>query len=108
MRRQLGEYRTATANSRMSDLPRNDGSWQLLPQDYLAQRPSKYSSSRKPSSLYVAMRDGVRLAVDIYLPLVDGAPVCERLPTLVICTPYYRRFALHGGAPPSSEPSISA
>jgi putative CocE/NonD family hydrolase len=94
--------------STMSDLPCNDGSWQVLPQDYLARRPGKYSASRTPTSLYVAMRDGVRLAVDVYLPLVDGVAVSERLPTLMICTPYYRRFALRDGAPPSSEPSISA
>ena len=52
----------------MSDLPRDDGSWRVLPQDYLTRRPATYSSSRRPGSVYVAMRDGVRLAVDLYLP----------------------------------------
>ncbi len=93
----------------MSDLPQNDGAWRVLPQDYLTRRPAVYSSSRRPSSLYVAMRDGVRLAVDVYLPSDSGgAPVAKRLPTIVIFTPYYRRFALRSDAPPSSEPSISA
>src|SRR5438477_7817542 len=93
----------------MSDLPRNDGSWQILPQDYLARRPTTYSSSRRPRSSYVAMRDGVRLAVDVYLPLDSaGTAIAETLPAIVIFTPYYRRFALRSDAPPSSEPSVSA
>ena len=93
----------------MSDLPRNDGAWRVLPQDYLTQRPTTHASSRRPGSLYVAMRDGVRLAVDVYLPSDSGATAPARgLPAIVIFTPYYRRFALRSGAPPSSEPSISA
>ena len=93
----------------MSDLPGNDGAWRVLPQDYLTRRPATYSSSRRPGSLYVAMRDGVRLAVDIYLPLdPTGTALATPLPTIAIFTPYYRRFALLSGAPPSSEPSISA
>jgi hypothetical protein len=36
----------------------------------------------------VAMRDGVRLATDIYLPSKDGAPVSGRFPVIVIRTPY--------------------
>jgi len=87
----------------MSDLPRSDGAWRLLPQDYLARRPPALTSSRRPVSLYVTMRDGVRLAVDVYVP-----PEAQPLPAIVICTPYYRRFALRAGAPSSSEPSISA
>ena len=93
----------------MSDLPRNDGGWRVLPQDYLARRPPTYSSLRRPTSFYAAMRDGVRLAVDVYLPSdSDGSALAERLPAIVIFTPYYRRFALRSDAPPSSEPSISA
>jgi putative CocE/NonD family hydrolase len=89
----------------MSDLPRDDGSWQVLPQDYLRQRPATYVACRLPESLYLATRDGVRLAIDVYLPLgAEGL----RLPTLVICTPYYRRFTLRDGAPAASEPSVSA
>jgi putative CocE/NonD family hydrolase len=93
----------------MSDLPRQDGSWQLLPQDYLARRPATHAASRRPASQYVAMRDGVRLAVDLYLPThgADAAPG-EGLPAIVVFTPYYRRFALKSGAPPATEPSISA
>ena len=46
-----------------------------------------------PTGCYVAMPDGCRLAVDVYLP--EGAgPV----PAMLILTPYYRRFALKPGA----------
>ena len=93
----------------MSDLPRNDGGWRVLPQDYLTRRPTTYSSSRRPGSCYVAMRDSVRLAVDVYLPSDSGGrALAESLPTMVIFTPYYRRFAMRGDAPSSSEPSVSA
>ena len=55
------------------------------------------------------MRDGVRLAVDVYLPSdSEGQAPAAKLPAIIIFTPYYRRFALHPEAPPSSEPSISA
>ena len=92
----------------MSDLPRHDA-WRVSPQDYLAQRPAVYASSRRPESSYVTMRDGVRLAADVYLPVDSrGMAIVERLPSIVIFTPYYRRFALRGDAPASSEPSISA
>ena len=36
----------------------------------------------------VAMRDGVRLATDVYLPAKDGKPPAERLPTILMRTPY--------------------
>ena len=36
----------------------------------------------------VAMRDGARLATDVYLPTKDGKPLAERLPTILMRTPY--------------------
>ena len=36
----------------------------------------------------VPMRDGVRLATDVYLPAQDGKPLAERLPTILMRTPY--------------------
>ncbi len=36
----------------------------------------------------IPMRDGVRLATDIYRPTREGAPVAERLPVLLQRTPY--------------------
>lgn len=57
----------------------------------------------------VAMRDGVRLATDVYLPTQNGKPLAERLPTILMRTPYSkgsgeqghrdaRYFAGHGYA----------
>jgi putative CocE/NonD family hydrolase len=51
------------------------------------------------------MRDGTRLAADVFLPARDGGPIDGRLPTLLLRTPYDRRvfergwgryFASHG------------
>ncbi len=57
--------------------------------------------SRSPSawittSLYVAVRDGTRLAIEINLPkpAPDGAAV--RRPTILIATPYHRGIARNG------------
>ncbi len=91
----------------MSDLP-NTG-WRVLPQAYLDKRPTPFSGSKIPASRYVAMRDGVRLAVDVYLPQSGGTvPAGKRFPTIVIFTPYYRRFKLRDGAPDNAETSPNA
>ena len=36
----------------------------------------------------VPMRDGVRLATDVYRPARDGRPLADRRPVLLHCTPY--------------------
>jgi hypothetical protein len=56
----------------------------------------------------VAMRDGVKLATDVYLPTKDGVIVTEKLPVILTRTPYSkdapgfvdpgRYFASHGYA----------
>jgi putative CocE/NonD family hydrolase len=92
---------------RVSDLPNT--AWRVLPQAYLDKRSTPFAGSKIPLSSYVTMRDGVRLAVDVYLPQSDGAPPKgKRFPTIVIFTPYYRRFKLRDGAPDSAEPSPNA
>lgn len=40
------------------------------------------------SDIMVPMRDGVRLATDIYLPTKGGQPLAERVPTILMRTPY--------------------
>jgi putative CocE/NonD family hydrolase len=50
------------------------------------------------------MRDGCRLAVDVYLPVGAGA----RVPCILILTPYYRRFALKPGASAGIESAPGA
>ncbi len=39
-------------------------------------------------NVMVPMRDGVKLATDIYLPTVDGVAIQEKLPTILERTPY--------------------
>lgn len=79
--------------------------WRVSPSEYLARRPATYAIA-PPRSCYVAMRDGCRLAVDVYLPEPKaGAPRPERFPTVVILTPYYRRFKLTA---PGADPSPNA
>jgi putative CocE/NonD family hydrolase len=43
-------------------------------------------------SLYVVMRDGVQLAVDIFRPSIDGVAVEEPMPVVWTHTPYRRAF----------------
>jgi len=57
-------------------------------------------------NVMVPMRDGVKLATDIYRPAVNGVPVDEKLPILLQRTPYNKQnkefveqgkfFAKHG------------
>jgi putative CocE/NonD family hydrolase len=81
--------------------------WRKPPSHYLEERPELYRLPDRPSSFYVAMRDGCRLAVDIYLPIGVGLP-SGGVPTILILTPYYRRFALREGASPATDPSPNA
>jgi putative CocE/NonD family hydrolase len=79
-------------------MPDNDlagNGWSVPQSRYVQDRPAKYQVPR-PTSRYRTMRDGCRIAVDIYLPQGDG--VEPRLPTILIQTPYYRRFAVAVGA----------
>ena len=48
-------------------------------------------------SLYVPVRDGTRLAVNVYRPAVDGKPVAERLPVIFAFTPYRARYRADDG-----------
>lgn len=69
--------------------------WRVPPSEYLKRRPKTHAVP-EPKSCYVPLRDGVRLAVDCYVP-GEGS-----FPTVVILTPYYRRFAVSG---PGAEPA---
>jgi putative CocE/NonD family hydrolase len=69
--------------------------WRLSPHDYVERRAKPFRVSLTPQSRYVAMPDGCRLAVDVYLPQrPDGGDAPGPFPTITIFTPYYRRFAL--------------
>jgi putative CocE/NonD family hydrolase len=112
----------------MSDSSRNSPAWRVTPADYLATRPKTETGAIARRSVYVAARDGVRLAVDIHLPAdgaaaadgegaaaadgegaaaADGEGAAAKRPTIVLFTPYYRRFRLADDAPDGTEPSPS-
>lgn len=78
----------------MSDHDLKTDAWQVSPSQYLAQRPAVYDIPARPQSQYVEMRDGCRLAVDVYLPKEKAGQSTLTLtwPTIVLFTPYYRRF----------------
>lgn len=82
---------------RLSDSAAGSVAWRLDPHRYLAERPATHAA-RRPVSRYLAMRDGVRLAVDVHLPDASGP-----FPAVCIFTPYYRRFRIAPGS--SAEPS---
>lgn len=63
--------------------------------------PGVYRGYSKPvangyakSAVYVPVRDGCRLAVDIYRPTLDGAHLDGPLPTIFVSTGYRRSFIL--------------
>jgi putative CocE/NonD family hydrolase len=80
--------------------------WRVTPSQYLARRPATHSV-QEPTSRYLTMRDGVRLAVDVYAPspLGEGRGEGKQFPTILILTPYYRRFKL---SKPGADPSPNA
>ncbi|CAN5920218.1 CocE/NonD family hydrolase [soil metagenome] len=73
--------------------------WKVPPSRYLAGRPAEHRVGA-PRSAYVPMADGCRLAVDVILPDGDDS---KRWPTVLILTPYVRRFELAPGS--NIEPS---
>ena len=81
------------------------GGWQVSPADYVASRQPDYSVV-SPQSCYVAMRDGCRLAVDFYIPQANSPEaVRPRFPTIMLFTPYYRRFKLRPGGSGEVNPN---
>lgn len=83
----------------MADRDDLGSAWKVPPSRYLAGRPAEFAVA-KPFSLYVAMKDGCRIALDVHLP--DGN-VGRRWPTVLILTPYVRRFETAPGS--NVEPS---
>ena len=77
--------------------------WITPPALYLASRRPEFGLSAGPKSLYVTVRDGCRLAVDVYLP--EPLPAGGKVPTILVSTPYYRRFALRTGAVADANPN---
>jgi putative CocE/NonD family hydrolase len=76
----------------LSDTDTAGNAWTVTPSAYLAKRKASFSLPKVPQSCYVAMDDGCRLALDIYIP--EGGEAGTKFPVIVIFTPYFRRFAL--------------
>ncbi|MGR3378924.1 CocE/NonD family hydrolase [Salipiger abyssi] len=70
---------------------------------YEAGRSVPYGLPSEPQSSYVTMRDGCRIAVDVWLP--NGAPEGARFPALLLFTPYFRRFKLRPGSDAVASPN---
>lgn len=87
----------------MSDRDNKNAAWIVPPSQYLATRPAQYALPSQPQSQYITMRDGCKLAADIYVP--QGADAQARYPALLIFTPYYRRFETDGDV---AEPAPAA
>ena len=87
----------------MSDNPKGSDAWIIDPQTYLERRTPSHTVPTAPRSLYLTMRDGVRLAIDVHLP--QGPRAAAGFPAILILTPYYRRFRLADDAPEGIEPS---
>ncbi len=53
-----------------------------------AQQGEVYGVVLFAKDLMIPMRDGVKVAADVYRPAVDGVPLSRRLPILLQQTPY--------------------
>ena len=79
--------------------------WNLLPDEYVDRRPVEFALT-VPKSHYVTMRDGCRIAVDIYVPQsLSGAVTSATFPAIALFTPYYRRFKLRPGGTGEANPN---
>lgn len=87
----------------MSDSAEKSTAWVITPGRYLRDHPPSFEGGYRLSSCYVTVRDGTKLAVDIYLP--RGSKESGPFPTLVTFTPYYRHFKLKTPNAPNVEPS---
>ncbi len=91
----------------MPDSDERGSAWRVSPSQYLQTRAPTYAVPAAPRSLYLTMRDGCRLAADIWLPQPAAQTAPARLPTILILTPYYRRFRVKPGAHIDACPNTS-
>ena len=85
----------------MSDRDHAGAAWRVAPSDYAETREAAYALLRAPISRYLTMRDGCRIAVDVWLPEGVSGPV----PANLILTPYYRRIAVQPGSDADAIPN---
>lgn len=84
--------------------------WVVPPQHYADTRPARYDIP-EPESRYLTMRDGCRLAIDVYVPQATAGQRDDALatpfPAIVLFTPYYRRFKLKAGGTGERAPNTA-
>ncbi|MGX9964752.1 CocE/NonD family hydrolase [Roseomonas sp. F4] len=85
----------------MSDRDHSGAAWRLAPSSYAAAREVEFTLPEAPASRYLTMRDGCRIAVDVWRPEGATGPV----PAILILTPYYRRFRLREGGQGDAIPN---
>lgn len=85
----------------MSDSDHGSAAWLVTPSDYAAARAVEFALPAVPESRYLTMRDGCRIAVDVWRPVGATGPV----PAILILTPYYRRFAVAAGSDADAIPN---
>ncbi|EFH09527.1 CocE/NonD family hydrolase [Teichococcus cervicalis] len=85
----------------MSDSDHGSAAWHVTPSAYAAAREAAHAMPAAPESRYLAMRDGCRIAIDVWRPEGATGPV----PAILILTPYYRRFAVAEGSEADAIPN---
>ncbi|AXS40082.1 CocE/NonD family hydrolase [Breoghania sp. L-A4] len=70
---------------------------------YEAARKVPFGLPPQPASQYVEMKDGCRIAIDVYLP--DGGAKTARFPSLLVFTPYFRRFKRTASSTVTASPN---
>ncbi|NKE48039.1 CocE/NonD family hydrolase [Roseomonas frigidaquae] len=89
----------------MSDRDQSGAAWRLAPSDYAATRAVDFALPEVPESRYLTMRDGCRIAVDVWLPQEANQGATGLVPAILILTPYYRRFRLVEGGQGDAIPN---
>ena len=82
--------------------PPADGEKRSAPGVYSGYAAPKYNGFYR-HSLYVRVRDGTRLALDYYVPALDGAEETESLPVVWQFTPYGRCSCRDGAIRPGGS-----
>lgn len=73
---------------------------------YSGYAPVRYDGYAR-TSFYVPVRDGTKLAVDLFRPTLHGVLSKQKLPVVWMNTPYNRRGSLRGGPSASAYPGFA-
>jgi len=80
--------------------------WTVAPTEYASGRITEWAKPTAPASRYLTMRDGCRIAVDVHVPQpIANAQQKTAFPTIVLFTPYYRRFKMEAGTTGENNPN---